>query len=51
MSNLYFGSYGCEGAGLSVSAHPETIVFGLSLSAIIYRLSAKGIKNKFLADR
>jgi len=33
-----------------ISAHPETDVFGLALSAISFRLSAKGIKIKVLAD-
>jgi hypothetical protein len=33
------------------SAHPETSVFGFGLSAIIFQLSAKDIKNKVLADR
>jgi len=32
------------------SSHPETNVFGLALSAISFRLSAKDIKNKALAD-
>jgi len=35
---------------LLFSAHPETSVFGCVLSAISFRLSAKDIKNKVLAD-
>jgi len=31
-------------------AHPETSVFGCALSAISFRLSAKDIQNKVLAD-
>jgi hypothetical protein len=38
-------------SGKLSSVHPKTVVFGFKRSALSIQLSAKGIKNKELADR